>query len=288
MKSLSDLDAKLEHRTPISSLPYTINSPGSYYVTTNLTCTPTLNGITITSGNVTLDLGGFSLVGIPSSHYGIQCVGTLTNITIANGIVTQCAYTGIDASTSATVFDLTLSHLKVSGGSSLGITVQGSSLVEDCMVQGNSLTGITVVNGTVSHCRADGNASIGISVTGGKIIDCETISNYQSGIDAYGAGSEIRGNECYHNNWSGFSGAGGLYVNGSNNRIEDNHIVANGVCGIGIPGGYTNNIIIRNSVSGNTNVLANNYVIPVNNIVGPFISQYGTITNYNAWANFSY
>ena len=40
--------------------------------------------------------------------------------------------------------------------------------------------------------------------------------------------------------------------------------------------------------AGNTNTLANNYITGGNNIIGPLISQYGTITNYNPWANFSY
>src|SRR5205085_10588939 len=37
MKTLDEIDAKLEKRTPISSLPYTISASGSYYLTQNLT-----------------------------------------------------------------------------------------------------------------------------------------------------------------------------------------------------------------------------------------------------------
>src|SRR6266851_1180042 len=56
MKSL----AQIEPRTPISSAPYSISSPGSYYLTSNLSVT---NGdaITITANQVTLDLNGFTL-----------------------------------------------------------------------------------------------------------------------------------------------------------------------------------------------------------------------------------
>jgi hypothetical protein len=45
--------------TPISSLPYTINAPGSYYVTRNLSAVSG-NGITINADDVTLDLMGFT------------------------------------------------------------------------------------------------------------------------------------------------------------------------------------------------------------------------------------
>ena len=55
---------QLEPRTPISAVPATITASGSYYLTTNLTCTLCgggTNGITITANDVTLDLMGFAL-----------------------------------------------------------------------------------------------------------------------------------------------------------------------------------------------------------------------------------
>src|SRR5579883_474024 len=61
MKTLS----QIEPRTPISSLPFTIYIPGSYYLTTNLTGVSNSDGITISTGNVTLDLNGFTLQGVP-------------------------------------------------------------------------------------------------------------------------------------------------------------------------------------------------------------------------------
>ena len=53
--------AQVEPRTPISSLPYTIKVPGSYYLTGNLASTT--NGIFIDASQVTLDLMGFTLSG---------------------------------------------------------------------------------------------------------------------------------------------------------------------------------------------------------------------------------
>src|SRR5262245_25481316 len=52
--------AQIEPRTPISSAPFTISSPGSYYLTTNVTVS-TGDAITITVNNVTLDLNGFTI-----------------------------------------------------------------------------------------------------------------------------------------------------------------------------------------------------------------------------------
>ena len=61
--------AQIEPRTPISSLPFTINQSGSYYVTTNLIGVSGQNGIIVQTRNVTIDLNGFGILG-PNS-----CVG---------------------------------------------------------------------------------------------------------------------------------------------------------------------------------------------------------------------
>jgi hypothetical protein len=54
---------QIEPRTPIAALPFTISSPGSYYVTGNLAGVANQDGIIINADNVTLDLGGFEIVG---------------------------------------------------------------------------------------------------------------------------------------------------------------------------------------------------------------------------------
>src|ERR1039458_3298480 len=56
MKSLDQIEA----RTPISSVPYTISAPGSYYLTGNLAVSSG-TAITIAANQVTLDLNGFTL-----------------------------------------------------------------------------------------------------------------------------------------------------------------------------------------------------------------------------------
>src|SRR4051812_12547895 len=57
MKSLDQLDAKLEKRTPISSLPFTISTSGSYYFTGNLKFSATTgHAISISASDVTLDM----------------------------------------------------------------------------------------------------------------------------------------------------------------------------------------------------------------------------------------
>ena len=74
MKTLQEI----EPRTPISSIPFTINQPGSYYLTGNLTSAGAGVGITITSDNVILDLNGFTLDGANLGSSGIVAPGTCT------------------------------------------------------------------------------------------------------------------------------------------------------------------------------------------------------------------
>src|SRR4051812_5706851 len=71
MKSLD----QIEPRTAISSLPYAITASGSYYFTTNLSGN---TGVTITTGNVTLDLNGFTLQAVGGSGNGITISGSYT------------------------------------------------------------------------------------------------------------------------------------------------------------------------------------------------------------------
>src|SRR5262245_61247758 len=74
--------------TPISSLPFSITEPGSYYLTGNLAGRA---GISITANDVVLDLKGFELKGA-----GIVAAGA--KITVRNGAVRNCSGAGIEAS----------------------------------------------------------------------------------------------------------------------------------------------------------------------------------------------
>src|ERR1035437_719375 len=84
MKTLT----QIEPRTPISSAPFTITAPGSYYLTTNLTVTSG-DAITIAANGVTLDLNGFTIASTAASAtgYGIFFIVGLRNLAILNGFI---------------------------------------------------------------------------------------------------------------------------------------------------------------------------------------------------------
>jgi hypothetical protein len=77
---------QVEPRVPISSAPFTISQPGSYYLTTNLTVSGG-NAITIATNGVTLDLNGFTISSTtnPASGTAVLIGSGLRNIAIQNG-----------------------------------------------------------------------------------------------------------------------------------------------------------------------------------------------------------
>ncbi len=176
MKTLDEIHAVGEKRTPISSLPFAISTSGSYYLTANLTSVGG-NGITVTAGNVTIDLNGFTLVG---SGAGVGITFTLANhVKIHNGMIRNWA-TGILSDTSA------------------------ATIVEKMVVSGCTGIGISQVNGAeceVRDCTVRANGSHGIRVgLLAVVVDNAVASNTGSAIRVEGSHGEVRGNTTRFNN----------------------------------------------------------------------------------------
>ena len=75
--------------------PFVISQPGSYKLGGNLSAPARSNGIIIAASNVTLDLNGFTLSGVPQTSCGlcpdvfdgISATAGLKAVTIRNGVV---------------------------------------------------------------------------------------------------------------------------------------------------------------------------------------------------------
>ena len=263
-------------RTPISSLPYTISTQGSYYLTANLTAIGSGAGITISASNVTLDLNGFALVGGGSGNVtGINVPAAQKNILIRNGTVRGWTNGGINASnaTNSVIQGIRLSNNTASSTffNVATVSVGSGSTVKDCVVGQNvNSHGISVGSAcAVSGCVARANsAGVGIRT----LDSCYVVGNIS---DSNGTGIAV----------------------GSGNRIESNSCTFNASAGILIPSGATNNLVIRNSARANNP----NYTIAGGNRYGTIVnltpSSAGaangdaaptTITSTDPWANFAY
>ena len=203
--------SQIEPRTPISTAPFTISVPGSYYLTTNLTVSSG-NGITIGASDVTLDLSGFTISSTDPANTGQGISsGVHTNIAIYNGHisggVTNQAGTysgsgfgnGISAGSS---YNMRVSDVSVSGCRFNGINLSGdSSVVQSCVVDtvgGEGIDAHSVSDSTAFNCGGYGidawvaNNCYGESTGGGAGVVASTASNCRgyNYLSGYGVGAD--------------------------------------------------------------------------------------------------
>ena len=231
------------------TLPLVISQPGSYVLAGNFTV-PDANttAISITADNVTLDLGGFSIIGPTSCSGGPP--------------VTGCAPTGsgngIDGPGAN---DVTVTNGSIKGMGNTAIVLGQRARVERVRAVSNGaaafpnaaifagsesiLIGNTVVN----------NGGSGIFCYGDSVSGNVAKGNNGDGIDC-GNQCIVTGNTSSHNAGSGI-GAGA-------SAVVSNTLIANGASGLNVFGGevgYTNNVIQVNgfgNVTGGGEDMGNN------------------------------
>jgi len=79
IKTLGQIEARIivnSSNTPgDATSSFKITNPGSYYLTANITGVSNQHGVLIAAPNLTLDLNGFSLIGVPGSRAGPDRLG---------------------------------------------------------------------------------------------------------------------------------------------------------------------------------------------------------------------
>lgn len=226
---------QIEPRTPIGTTTtpgdatalYIINKPGSYYLTGSITGVVGKAGIRIETPSVSLDLMGYSLVGVPGSLRGITVVGG-EGYSFRNGSILNWGDDGLNAGGGALVESVNVSGNGVHGirtgaksrvvkcaasnQGSLGIFLAGNGQVSDC-VANNNAQGIYVDAGsTVVSSSAFNNTVYGIHVGDGCVIkNCATSYNDVGGILA-GDHSVVSDTACSVNEGSGISAGNGCIV----------------------------------------------------------------------------
>ena len=220
--------AQIEPRTPISSLPYTISSSGSYYLTTNLVNTNTaggFNGITIASGvnDVTLDLNGFTLADAVTNavfQYGINAPGNNTNLVVRNGTLRNWTTTGIGfyGVNGGKIENVTCIGIGTTGNGA-GIEVGSRFQVVNC--QGiNSVSGFAAntVDNSFNHCVASFCSQIGFSISSSNttLVDCQAHDNAGYGFYFFTPASRSSFLNCSANN----NGVVGFDITSTNTVIQ--------------------------------------------------------------------
>ncbi len=231
---------QIEPRRPISSLPYNITQPGSYYLTTNLVGAAGLNGISINSDCVTIDMMGFELRGSAGSLSGILLNAGI-RVYIYNGCIRGWGQDGINGNAGAASV---LERLRVASNTRDGISINSGSQVRQCVVSGNGRVGILTSNDVeIDDCVSGGNVTHGIQVgTGSNVRRCLTSGNGGSGI----TGSGLNGlniSECNADN----NGSGGISGIGQT-IVKDCFTRSNRVVGITVGDGSS---VISSSANDN-------------------------------------
>jgi parallel beta-helix repeat protein len=303
----SSTSGVLRPGTPITSLPYTITSPGSYYLVGNLTGVSGQPGIAINSDDVSLDLSGFTLIGVPGSNSGVRVSpGVYRNgIIVRNGIARGWGESGFQLQFAVGgVFDTLTSE----SNGLWGFVIGGGSSLMHCAANNNAASGVNAVSATVQGCAANTNGGHGFQINQANVMDCVADYNAFDGVNAAGSsridgchvwenhahgiiadGSTVTRNTLAYNNDHGIAVLGtgslvsentvfgngltaasaGIYVSGSNARIDRNHVTDEGVTpsqDVGIQVVGSGNAVINNTAHGNA---ANYQLTGANGSYGP-------------------
>ncbi len=195
--------------TVISKLPYTISKSGAYYLSKNLEENKNdVGGITIEADNVTIDLSGFSLIGLGTGTtleptYGIYMNGR-SNAEIKNGIIRNFKSHGIYESNNVGNSHRII-NVRVINNGEKGINLLGNNhIVKDCTVSSNGNHGLDIGTGSlvISNTSFNNGGSGFYITTGCSVKDNTSSLNQQYGI-FLGENNLVDGNTAFLNNLSG-------------------------------------------------------------------------------------
>lgn len=286
-------------RTPIRTLPYTINVPGSYYLARDLVASnfpgPIANGIVVSANNVPIDLNGFRLEGSGASGSAIAVSDNYENLRVFNGMIADWPANGVAAATGARC---AIDHVHAAHNGTAGIAVGPGSRIEDCAVKSSAIGYVVPFSSTIHHCTsescADGfdvgymciltdcivdGGTTGIRVDGYGVIvrDC-TIRDVDEGILLPSTSYSL-----VTNNTVTVAHVNGIHVKTAShhNRIEANHVSVAAMRGIWVEAATQPNVVVRNT-SGSSGTA---YVVDPSNDLGPI----GTAaTSTSPWSNIAH
>lgn len=293
---------------------YKITQPGSYYLASNIDVHAAKIAIEVAASNVTLDLNGFTIEGNAVGTSAIVVANSAyRNLRVRNGTIAWFTAMGISAESNhaCVLQDLTIRNtpegarigenarvsdctfdanaylaLRMTGGGVLercvaigggvGFSVQGWSVVRDCVAKDNSNDGFTMLfGGTITDCVATNNEGDGFWLQNGVVIsNSHTLANTGAGIFLNGD-CTATGNTCSEDGV-------GIEVHNSANRVDSNNVTSCTTIGISSPA--DNNFIVRNSCRGNPT----NYSIPAGDFAQVITNPGNAFVSTQPWANFAY
>ncbi len=191
---------------------YRITQPGSYYLTGDLVGAAGKHTVQIESGDVTIDLNGFSMRGVGAGgrafgDHGIDELPSLRGVRIMNGSVVDHTY-GVSSSH---IHGLSIENVSFSNGYA-GVSATGTVTIRDCTFSGFTGSGADLdgAGATVRNCSfiscglglyasgtlAQGcfvrSCTDGISMYAGAVIDCVVEGSADEAISLNYGSSAVR------------------------------------------------------------------------------------------------
>ncbi|MCB2156468.1 right-handed parallel beta-helix repeat-containing protein [bacterium] len=283
MKSLDEIYTAAEASGPIGipinqeTVPggavatFLITEPGSYYLTENLTGEENKDGISVTADDVTIDLHGFTLTGVPNSKIAINAASS-SNFRVSNGTVRTWPEGGVVG-----YIHTRIDGLLVYDCGGAGISTSGSAIMRNCRVVSSASTAYYAGDlAYLENCTAASGDGAGFAFGGGCVIrNCTAINNGGVGFaQGSGGGSILENCVSNLNNPDGFSLCAG--------NIVRNCVAYKNTTGIYLRCGknmVTENLI-RNNDTGITASTNGSEVVYGNTLVGNTTAFSGTTGNY--------
>ena len=227
-------------------LPVEITQTGSYRLTSNLTVPDeNTDGIEVQVDGVSIDLGGFAIIGPVTCDNSLNCTpagsghginaGSAHQTGVSNGSIRGMGSFGLAGGFAAMV-----SNVRTSGNAVTGIAASVGSIIENSTARRNGGQGIFISNCVVRGCASSSNGGDGIGSSQSTITQNTVSQNKRIGISS--------GSSIIVNNAVILSGTVGIST-GSGATVQGNTVGSSG--GIGI-NAFGSTLVIGNTIADST------------------------------------
>lgn len=219
---------------------FVIRQPGSYYLAANVNGVAGKNGIKILAGNVSLDLNGFAVLGVPQPG-GVAGIVSAdaprSDVSVFNGSVSGWSGDGVNLSVGNSP-NCTVRNLRVSRNLGAGIRMGFGATVHECAAHANGLDGVSTGEGSIiTSCMLYANGGRGLSVLNNATVsNCSLFRNMSDGIQA-GATCVITNCSAFFNLGHGISadlsiisGCTVMFSRGDGIRVSSQSVVTGNLC----------------------------------------------------------
>ncbi len=283
---------------------FIISQPGSYYQTGNVTGVSGKCGVSVRASNVSIDLNGFALSGVPGATSGVACPAAQTQVEVRNGAARNWPDSGVHTNL---VRGGRLHGLRLAGnfiGARAGVACE----VSDCSATDNTHAFVGGQNTLFRACTVDGgDAGDGFDTASGcSFLDC-VVTNCTVGVyPAFGAvvsrcgfyenavGLQVfhhtRVTGCTFTSLDANSVGIKMDANSGYAVIEDNSFSVLGSGAVGAQFAGIGHVLVRNQFVGCTTDTSGSY--SADDILGPKLlpsDMFGSnaTSPLNPWANLS-